>query len=175
MAGGGPRSPSPTPVGEGRGEGQSPGSQPSRAAATDDPSLPTAERWRRAVAEVERASPVAANALKQATVERLGEGEIALRVPAGMQFQTAERRKAEVEDVFGRHFGRPTRLLLAQGAPVAPGEGAAPAGPPQSLAAAEQAEREARTARVRAAARTHPKIQEAARILDGDVTKIEEL
>jgi len=127
------------------------------------------------VADVERASPIAANALKQAALERLADGEIALRVPAGMQFQTAERRKAEIEAVFGRFFGRPTRLALAQGAPVAPAEGAAPAGPPQSLAAAEQAEREARSARVRAAARAHPKIQEAARVLEGDVTKIEEL
>ncbi|HET9598526.1 MAG TPA: DNA polymerase III subunit gamma/tau, partial [Anaeromyxobacteraceae bacterium] len=49
-SGGGPRSPSPATAGEGRGEG--PSTAPAaRAAATDDPSLPTPERWRRAVAE----------------------------------------------------------------------------------------------------------------------------
>ncbi|HEX7487353.1 MAG TPA: DNA polymerase III subunit gamma/tau, partial [Anaeromyxobacteraceae bacterium] len=55
--------------------------------------------------------------------------------------------------------------------------GAAPAAPapPQSLAAAEQAERDVRSASVKANARSHPRIQEAAQILDGEVTKIEEL
>jgi DNA polymerase III subunit gamma/tau len=56
----------------------------------------------------------------------------------------------------------------------APGA-AAPTPPPASIAAAEAAERQARTARVKDAARNHPNIREAASILDGSVDKIEEL
>jgi pyruvate dehydrogenase E1 component beta subunit len=45
----------------------------------------------------------------------------------------------------------------------------------ESLAAAEQAERAARAARVKDAARKHGNIEQAAKILDADITKIEEL
>ena len=51
-----------------------------------------------------------------------------------------------------------------------PGESA-----PVSLAAAEQAERLARSRQVREAARAHPNIQQAARLLEGGVDEIEEL
>jgi hypothetical protein len=81
-----------------------------------------------------------------------------------------------VEALFARHFGRPVRLALAPGEaapPAAPGDATAAA--PQSLAAAEQAERAARTARVKDAARKHGNIEQAAKILDADITKIEEL
>jgi DNA polymerase-3 subunit gamma/tau len=55
--------------------------------------------------------------------------------------------------------------------------GWAPAGEsaPVSLAAAEQGERLARSRRVREAARAHPNIQEAARLLEGGVDQVEEL
>ena len=45
----------------------------------------------------------------------------------------------------------------------------------RSIAEVEQAEREARSARVRATAWDHPNIQDAAKILEGEVTKVEEL
>ena len=147
--------------------------------AADDPAAPAPDRWRAAVMEIERASPALANALKQAVLIAIAEGEIAVRMGPGMPLSTVERRAAEIEGLFARHFGRPVRLALTKGAPASspePGAAtpAAPA-PPQSLAAAEQAERDARSARVKANARSHPKIQEAAQILDGEVTKIEEL
>jgi DNA polymerase-3 subunit gamma/tau len=129
------------------------------------------DRWRAAVAEVERASPAAANALKQGVVVAMADGEIALRLPPGMALGTAERRRAEIEAVFARHFGRPTRLVLSEGPPPQ----AEASAPPQSLAATEQAERAARTSRVKDAARAHPNIDEAAKILDGEIAKIEEL
>jgi hypothetical protein len=108
----------------------------------------------------------------------LEEGEVAVRMTPGMPLSTVERRRAEIEGLFARHFGRPVRLSLTRAAPgaePATPSASATAAPPQSLAAAEQAERAARTARVTTAARAHPRIQEAARILDGQVTKIEEL
>lgn len=129
--------------------------------------------------EIERASPALANALKQAVLIGMAEGEIAVRMTPGMPLSTVERRAAEIEGLFARHFGHPVRLALTKGAPASVSEpgAAAPAAPApsQSLAAAEQAERDARSARVKANARSNPQIQEAAQILDGEVTKVEEL
>src|SRR6266702_259347 len=147
--------------------------------SADDPSASTPDRWRAAVREIERASPALANALKQAVLIGMAEGEIAVRMTPGMPLSTVERRAAEIEGLFARHFGHPVRLALTKGAPASASEpgAAAPAAPapPQSLAAAEQAERDARSARVKANARSNPQIQEAAQILDGEVTKVEEL
>jgi DNA polymerase-3 subunit gamma/tau len=143
-------------------------------AAQDDASAPAAERWRAAVAAVEQASSALANALKQAVLVSLTEGEIALRMPTAMTLSSVERRRAEVEGLFAKFFGRPTRLALALGAPAQPGAGAEAAPEvPQSLAATEQAERAARAARVKAAAAAHPAIQGAARILEGEILKID--
>jgi DNA polymerase-3 subunit gamma/tau len=89
-----------------------------------------------------------------------------------MALTAVERRRADLESLFARWFGGPVKLTVAPGAAAAADPGAAPA---TSLAAVEQAEREARTASVRAKAKAHPNIQEAARILDGEVTKIDEL
>jgi DNA polymerase-3 subunit gamma/tau len=121
---------------------------------------------------VEKVSPAAAPALKQATLRWIRDGEIGLQLPAGLMAATAERRRAEIEAVFARCFGRPTALALTLGeAPAAPpGESA-----PVSLAAAEQAERLARSRRVRETARAHPNIQQAARLLEGGVDQVEEL
>jgi len=138
----------------------------------DNLSAAPADRWRAAVGEVERVSAQIANALKQAVLVALTDAEVSLRMPPGMALSTVERRRAEIEAVLARHFGRPVRLAITQGASTEP---ASAAGAPQSLAAVEQAERDARTSRVKAAAKAHPNIQETARILDGEVTKIEEL
>ena len=146
--------------------------------SADDPAAPAPDRWRAAVLEIERASPALANALKQAVLTGIAEGELTVRMSPGMPLSTVERRQAEIEGLFARHFGHPMRLALTKGAPApTTGPGAAPAAPapPQSLAAAEQAERDVRSASVKANARSHPRIQEAAQILDGEVTKIEEL
>jgi DNA polymerase-3 subunit gamma/tau len=84
-----------------------------------------------------------------------------------------ERRRGEIEAVFARCLGRATRLELKLGA--APPPGAVPGeAAPVSIAATEAAEKLARSARVREAARTHPNIQAAAHILDGTI-KTEEL
>lgn len=110
------------------------------------------------------------NVLRQAVLLKLSEGEVAVQVPPGLPAQLAEKRKGEIEAVLRRHFGRPVRLTLAVGA-AAPPE--APAG--GSLAQAEQAEREARSARVRERAQEHANIREAARILDGEPTRVDEI
>ena len=120
---------------------------------------------------------MAATALKQAVVLGLRDGEVALQLSPGMYAAALEKRRAEVEAVFGRFFGRPTRLSLQVGAPKAvpaSGEEAAVAAAP-SLAASEAAERVARASRLREGARAHPNIQEAARILEGNIDKIEEI
>ena len=125
------------------------------------------------MAEVEKASPVVGAALKPgASLVALSEGEVRLRFPEGTHFASfVERKRAEVEAAFTRFFGRPTRLVIETGpAPEAP-----PAGGPASIAAVEQAEKEARASAVREAARGHTNIQEAARVLGADVGKIEEL
>jgi DNA polymerase-3 subunit gamma/tau len=145
--------------------------------AAKDP-LPTGkdDRWRAAVEAVEKESSMAASALKQAAVLGLTDGEVALQLSPGMYAATLEKRRTEVEAVFGRFFGRPTRLSLTIGAPKPAQEGGeVPAAATSSLAAAEAAERTARVSRVREAARAHPNIQAAVRILEGNIDKIEEI
>jgi DNA polymerase-3 subunit gamma/tau len=158
------------------GAGEAPASPdpvppPAGDAPRDDPAALASERWRAAVAEIEKASPLAAPALKQAVLLEIREGAVAIRLPQGIYATTAERRRGEVEAAFARFFGRPTRLEIAIG-PPAPGDAAEPA---PSLAAAEAAERTARAARLRESARAHPNIREAARILEGGIDGIEEL
>jgi DNA polymerase-3 subunit gamma/tau len=142
------------------------------AAPAGDPAGATADVWRAAVAEIEKVSPLAAPALKQATLLAVREGAVSIQLPQGLYATTAERRRGEVEAAFARFFGRPTRLEIVIG-PAAPGESAEPPAP--SLAAAEAAERMARATRVRDSARAHPNIREAARILEGGIDGIEEL
>jgi DNA polymerase-3 subunit gamma/tau len=140
---------------------------------TIDPAAPVADRWRALVDEVEKVTPLAAPSLKQATLLWLREGEVAIQLPAGMMATAVERRKAEIEAVFARCLGSPTLLTLKLGA--APAAGAVPGeAAPVSIAATEAAEKLARSVRVKDAARTHPNVKEAARILDGSLT-IEEL
>jgi DNA polymerase III subunit gamma/tau len=148
---------------------------PTPPRSADDPSRSWPDRWRALVAEVERTSPPLGGALKQAAVpaDPAG-GELSLLFASGMHRSTVERRRGDLEALLARHFGRPVRLVLGQAAAgSAPAASSAP--PAQSLAAVESAERAERSARVKDAARAHPNIQEATRILDGEITKIEEL
>ncbi|MFT3914479.1 MAG: DNA polymerase III subunit gamma/tau [Anaeromyxobacteraceae bacterium] len=164
---------SPDPVG--------PGVLAAEAAAGND-----ADRWRSAVEAIEKVSPMAAPALKQAALLKLVDGEVSVQLAPGLFAQTAEKRRAEVEAELGRFFGRPTKLSITVGAlpgPAAAGGAAEgggadappPGAAPVSIAAVEAAERMARTARVKETARNHDNIREAARILGGGIEKIEEL
>ncbi|HET9554523.1 MAG TPA: DNA polymerase III subunit gamma/tau, partial [Anaeromyxobacteraceae bacterium] len=148
------------------------GEREPNAAPAVDPAAPVGDRWRAVVEEVEKVTPLAAPALKQATLLWIREGEVGIQLPPGIMATATERRRADIEAVFARSFGRPTRLELKLGAAVEPA--AAGEAAPVSIAAADAAEKLARSARVRDAARAHPNIQEAARILEGS-TKIEEL
>jgi DNA polymerase-3 subunit gamma/tau len=145
---------------------------PAPAEPLIDPAAPLAERWRAVVDEVEKVSPSVAPALKQATLRWIRDGEVGLQLPPGLAATTVERRRTEIEAVFARCFGRPTALALTLGEAVAPTPGEAA---PVSLAAADQAERLSRSKRVRETARTHPNIQQAARLLEGGVDQVEEL
>jgi DNA polymerase-3 subunit gamma/tau len=168
----GPR-PGPRP-GPGPAEARFGGGQVSTATAAPTPTGgDPAELWRGAVAEVEKESPLLAPALKEAVLLSLAEGEIAVQLPPGMLGDAAERRRTEIEAVFARYFGRPTRLVVKRGAGPAPAGAEGPA--PVSIAQAEAAEKLARSSAVRETARGHPNIREAARILEGGVDKIEEL
>jgi DNA polymerase-3 subunit gamma/tau len=102
---------------------------------------------------------------------RLVEGEVAVQVPPGLPAQTAERRRAEIEGALSRFFGRPTRLTVTVGAAPAPEA----AGSPATLAQVESEERARRSARVQESARGHERIREAARILDGEITRVDEI
>jgi DNA polymerase-3 subunit gamma/tau len=125
------------------------------------------------VDEVEKVSPLAAPALKQATLLWIRDGDVGVQLPPGMMATAAERRRADIEAVFSRSLGRPTRLTLTLGeAPPAPAPGEAA---PVSLAAADAADRLARSRLVRETARNHPNIQQAARLLDGSLDQVEEL
>jgi DNA polymerase-3 subunit gamma/tau len=149
---------------------------PPTASAPAAPSGDPAELWRGAVAEVEKVSPLLAPALKEAQLLSLADGEVTIQLPPGLLGDAAERRRADIEAVFGRHFGRPTRLVVRRGAVAGPAAAAeASSSAPLSIAQAEAAEKLARSSAVRETAKSHPNIREAARILDGGVDKIEEL
>ncbi len=176
-AGAGPAAPRggsrPAAADDRRAKGPPDEAAPERAGGSGGPPPPDFnERWRAAVAEVEKANPSVAPQLKQGALVALSEGEVRLRFPEGTHFASfVERKRAEVEAAFTRFFGRPTRLVIETGpAPEAP-----PAGGPASIAAVERAEKEARASAVRESARGHTGIQEAARVLGADVGKIEEL
>ena len=133
-----------------------------------------AERWRAAVAQVESESPTLGSALKQATLVALGSPEVRIRFPAGNRFpDMVERKRSAVEKAFSSFLGRPVKLAIE----VGPAAAAAPevAAPVASIASVERAEREARVAKVRDEARTHPNIQEAAKLLGADIEGTDEL
>jgi len=149
----------------------------SPAVATDAPAAgsdePIAAAWRAAVASVEAESPTLGSALKQATLVALGSPEVRIRFPAGTRFpDMVERKRAAVEKAFSTHLGRPVKLAIEVGPAPAVAEAAAPVA---SIASVERAEREARVARVRDEARTHPNIQEAAKLLGADIEGTDEL
>jgi DNA polymerase-3 subunit gamma/tau len=129
--------------------------------------------WREAVAAVEQRSFPLAAALKQAQLVSLGDAVVSLRIGPGLHARTLADKRADVEAIFARHLGRSVRLDLVVSADAAPAATEAP--PAQSLAATERAERDARAAQLRQAARNHPHIQEAAKILGGDIEGTEEL
>jgi DNA polymerase-3 subunit gamma/tau len=173
-------SPRPSPPRSG-GEGGVPGGSVAAPAATPSPppaAAPAgspADRWRAAVEEVEKVSPRAAPALKEATLLSISDGEIAIQLPSGIVAETIERRRAEIEAVFARTFGRPTRLVLRTGPAAAAAGPEVTAAAAPSIAETEAAERLARSARLQDAARAHPNIREAARVLEGAIRKVEEL
>jgi DNA polymerase-3 subunit gamma/tau len=148
----------------------SPGPSPAGAAPCPPPASAAGDTWRAIVAEIERASPSLASSLKQAVVLALGPDEVSLRIPAGIALTTIERRRGDLEAVLQRTYGRAPRLAVAAGEAAAAATTA-----PRSIAQVEREERETRAAGLRATAAAHPRIQEAVRILEGEVTKIEEL
>jgi DNA polymerase-3 subunit gamma/tau len=139
----------------------------------DDLSAPLLERWRAAVEAAGKASPMATAPLKQATLLWIRDGEVAVTFPgggAGLR-EMVDRKRIEIEAAFTAHFGRPTRLVVDQ-------SGAAPVPEARavvSIAVDEKEKRDARTAQLQEAARKNPQIQEAARILGGEIGRIEEL
>ncbi len=110
----------------------------------------------------------------------MGDGEIELGLPAaGIHARRVEAKRAEIEAVLARFFGRPTRLKLgvvaAAAAPPPAPDAEAPPRPAVSIAQAEAAEKRARSSRVQQAARSHPNIKDAVRILDGGIEDVDEL
>ncbi len=140
----------------------------------DGADAPPAARWRSAVAAVEADSPTLGSALKQATLVALGSPEVRIRFPAGTRYpDMVERKRAQVEKVFTSFLGRPVKLAIEVG-PAAPATPEA-AAPVASIASVERAERETRVAKVRDEARSHPNIQEAAKLLGADIEGTDEL
>jgi DNA polymerase-3 subunit gamma/tau len=127
-----------------------------------------ADRWRAVVSALEGdGGSLLAIALKQAALVSLSDDEVTLRPPAGLNGKTLVEERPQIEAALGRHFRRPFKVTL-----TAPDAAAVPA---LSVAAVERAERESRAREVKQAARAHPNIKEAARILGGDLGDPEEI
>ncbi len=169
-----PRSAPPQGTPPSRGPASKPPASTATATASSTPTpTPTGDRWRALVEEVEKVSPRAAPALKEAALLSIGDAEIVIQMAAGIVADTVERRRPEIEAVFARALGRPTRLVVRTGPAASPEATAVPAAP--SIAQAEAAEKQARSARLQDAGRSHPNVREAAKILEGGITKVEEL
>ncbi|BDG10422.1 DNA polymerase III subunit gamma/tau [Anaeromyxobacter paludicola] len=151
---------------------------PAAPGPCDDPSAPPAERWRAAVESMERQSPFVAQALKHAALLGIEADAISLSLPRGSTMAAAaERKRPEAEASLSRFFGRAMKLVLSLGdapPPAAAAAGPAP-GAPTSIFAAEKAERAALHAKREAEARGHPNIQDAVRILDGEIHRVDDL
>jgi DNA polymerase-3 subunit gamma/tau len=144
------------------------------AAAPAGDSQPLSERWRAAVAEVESESPTLGAALKQATLVSFGPPDVRIRFPAGTKFpEMVERKRAAVEKAFSGFLGRPVKLAIEIGPVATAAAGGAEAGAP--IASVDRAEREARSAKLRDEARSHPNIQEAAKLLGAEIDGTDEL
>ncbi|HET7754956.1 MAG TPA: DNA polymerase III subunit gamma/tau, partial [Anaeromyxobacteraceae bacterium] len=142
--------------------GDAPGAAASSADAAPD------DRWRAVVSALEGdGGSLLATALKQAALVSLSDDEVTLRPPSGLNGKTLVEERPQIEAALGRHFRRPFRVTL-----TAPDAGGPPA---LSVAAVERAEREVRAREVKHAARSHPNIKEAARILGGDLGDPEEI
>ncbi|HZZ85396.1 MAG TPA: DNA polymerase III subunit gamma/tau [Anaeromyxobacteraceae bacterium] len=156
--------------------GTEPSPPPPAPGPRDDPSAPAAERWRAAVESVERQSPFVAQALKHAALLGIQGEEIALQLPRGSTMASAaERKRPEAEAALSSFFGRSVKLRFSLGDAAAPQAAAAQPAAPTSIIAAEKAERVARHARREAEARAHPNIQGAARILEGEIHRVDDL
>jgi DNA polymerase-3 subunit gamma/tau len=147
-------------------------------AACEDPA-PAAEggapadRWRAAVAEVEKSSAAVGPVLRQASLLKLEEGEVTIQFAAGSaNAARMERWKADLELALARHFGRPTRLVVDANGPRPTGDVVAAAG---SLAAEDRVRRDVRSREVKESAQKHPGISEAVRILGGEIGGVEEV
>jgi DNA polymerase-3 subunit gamma/tau len=104
----------------------------------------------------------------------LGSAEVRIRFPAGTKFpDMVERKRVAVEKAFSGHLGRPVKLAIEVGPPAPAAAMATP--PVASIASVERAEREARSAKLRDEARTHPNIQEAAKLLGAEIDGTDEL
>ncbi|MGA8890912.1 MAG: DNA polymerase III subunit gamma/tau, partial [Anaeromyxobacteraceae bacterium] len=143
---------------------------PAAASPADPDAQPMAERWRAAVAEVEAESPSLGAAMKHATLVTLGSPEVRIRFAAGTKYpDLVERKRGAVEKAFSSFLGRQVKLAIEIGPAAAATEAAAP------IAAVERAAREARTVQVKDEARTHPNIQQAAKLLDAEIDGTDEL
>jgi DNA polymerase-3 subunit gamma/tau len=144
------------------------------AAVPAGDSQPLAERWRAAVAEVESESPTLGAALKQATLVSFGPPDVRIRFPAGTKFpEMVERKRTAVEKAFSGFLGRPVKLAIEVGPAAPAAAGGAEAAAP--IASVDRAEREARSAKLRDEARSHPNIQEAAKLLGAEIDGTDEL
>ncbi|HQR31032.1 MAG TPA: DNA polymerase III subunit gamma/tau, partial [Anaeromyxobacteraceae bacterium] len=87
--------------------------------------------------------------------------------------QRLERKRAAGEAAFGSFLGRKVKLAVEVSA--APPSAPAVREAAGSIASAERAAREARSASVRDEARAHPAINEAARLLGAEIEGTDEL
>ena len=158
--------------GEGQGEGVARSDSSPREGEGQEPAPPLSPiaPWRAAVDSIEKESPRVAAALKEAHLLGVSGGEVAIQIAPGFHAETIGKRRAEVEAVLTRVLGVPARLSVKVEALPAQ-----PAGAPASIAQAEAAERRARSSAVREAAKAHPNVREAARILGGGIDDVEEL
>lgn len=140
------------------------------ASGRDNPRKPLQERWRSAVETVRDASARHAKSLACGRLLWIREGEVAVAYPPSQGFHkvmVSGNGRALIEKALAEHFGRPTKLVVQDGAEGEQAEGLV------SLSDQDAQERAAYEKSTEGRVRTHPALRATLKHLGGEIEHIQ--
>lgn len=142
----------------------------SSRSGADDLTRGLQERWRSAVDKVKTASSRHGASLAFGRLLWLRQGEVAIAYPPEMGFHrstvSAFSGRAIIEKLLSEHFGRPTRLVIEDGA------AAVAQAAKVSLAEEDQKSRAAHEKSTDQMVRTHPAVRATLKLLGGEIEHV---
>lgn len=140
------------------------------ASGRDNPRKPLQDRWRAAVDTVRGASGRHAKSLASGRLLWIREGEVAVAYPPSQGFHkvtVAGSGRATIEKALSEHFGRPTKLVVQDGAEGDKAEGLV------SISEEDAQERAAHEKSTEGRVRNHPAIRATLKFLGGEIEHIQ--